>query len=109
MLGQHAEAVADADFARKQRVDSVEMSHNVACIYAQAAVKVANDESRVERGVMASQYRDCAIDSVRQTLEMLPANERLSFWTGKILSDSALTPIRNEPRFRQLEKLYVRP
>src|SRR5262249_30133257 len=57
----------------------------------------------------ADDYRRRALDAVRRTLTMLPADERPTFWRDKILRDAALVPIRGDAGFDQLYERHVRP
>ncbi len=105
MLGQYRLAVADAEEALCLQPDSPEMLHNLACVFAQAAVRVQADAAEGERRIaLAAAYRGQAVEVVRQTLTMLRPNQRGPFWREKILPDPALAPIRHEPGFEQLAR-----
>jgi tetratricopeptide (TPR) repeat protein len=106
MLGEYRDAVADARAALRRKPDTPEMTHNIACTFAQAAGKVETDATEADRLALAAGYRREAIDAVRQTLELLAASQRPSFWRDKILPDAALDPIRNCPDFQQLIREY---
>jgi eukaryotic-like serine/threonine-protein kinase len=109
MLGQHAEAVADAEKALARKPASAEMMHNIACIYAQASVLADADLASNDRQALAMNYRRRAVDALSRTLAMVPAEERGTFWRGKIVHDAALAPLRNEIDFQRLEKLAAQP
>jgi tetratricopeptide (TPR) repeat protein/predicted Ser/Thr protein kinase len=102
MLGDHREAVSDAEAALRRAPDTPEMMHNVACIFAQAAARARTDRGAVE------DYSRRAVEAVRQTLGMLPTAERPAFWRDKILADPALVPIRNDPQFERLQDEWAR-
>jgi tetratricopeptide (TPR) repeat protein len=108
MLGQYRGAVADAGTALHRNPRTPEMMHNLACIYAQAAVRVAADRQEEDWQSLADDYRRRALQAVRRTLAMLRPEERCAFWQDKILSDAALTSIRNDAEFKRLGDQYVR-
>jgi tetratricopeptide (TPR) repeat protein len=99
MLGDTTGAIADAETALRRPPATPEMMHNLACIFAQAATRVAGS------GLVdsANAYRRRAVEVVRRTLELLGPDERTAFWRDKILTDSALSAIRDEPDFRCLQ------
>jgi tetratricopeptide (TPR) repeat protein len=94
MLGRTAEAVAAADDALERGPAAPEMMHNVACIFALAAVQA--------EGEAAAGYRDRAVDAVRRTLALVPATAREAFWRQKILPDRALDAVRDRLDFETL-------
>jgi serine/threonine protein kinase/Tfp pilus assembly protein PilF len=108
MLGEYRAAIADAEEARRRKIRSPEMMHNIACIFAQA---VAYAEANRDKDSQApvEDYRRRAVEAVHQTLNMLDPEARLSFWRDKILLDAALAPIRNDARFKRLQEEAVRP
>jgi tetratricopeptide (TPR) repeat protein len=107
MLGQYRGAVSDAGEALSRKPRTPEMMHNIGCIYAQAVDRVAADRQEEDRESLADGYRSRALEAVRRTLAMLRPEERLAFWQDKILSEAALTPIRNDAEFKRLEDEYV--
>jgi tetratricopeptide (TPR) repeat protein len=109
MLGRHREAVADAEEALRRKPKTPEMMHNVACIFAQAAARVEAAPEEPRRDRLASQYRSRALETVRETLRMLPTEQRRSFWRDKILPDAALAPIRDGDGFNQIEAECLPP
>ena len=108
MLGDCRGAVADVEVALHQKPDTPEMMHNVACVFAQAVAHVGTDRGE-DRETLAEDYRRRALQAVRQTLDMLPAADRPSFWRDKILPDPALTPIHDDVRFKRLQDEWDRP
>jgi tetratricopeptide (TPR) repeat protein len=101
LLGDYRGAVTDAEAALGRKPRSPEMMHNLACIFAQAAARAEVDEPSLAEG-----YRLRALESVHQTLMMLPAEERSSFWRDKILPDAALAPLHHEADFKRLQEEY---
>jgi tetratricopeptide (TPR) repeat protein len=106
MLGHYREAVVDAEAALCRKPATPEMMHNLACIFAQAVVRAEADLQEKDRQALADGYRRRALKAVHQTLAMLPAEQRSSFWRDKILPDAALAPIRNEVDFKRLQEEY---
>jgi tetratricopeptide (TPR) repeat protein len=109
MLGDYRGAVADAEAALRLGPGTPEMMHNIACVFAQAAARAEADPQEEGRQLLAGSYRCRALDAVRQTLAMLPPQERPSFWRDKILTDDALAPVRDDARFKRLQEECVRP
>ena len=109
MPGQYQDAVADADAALRLKPGTAETLQNIACIFAQAALRADGDSDMKNRQVLAADCRDRALQVVRKTLEMLPENERVAFWREKILPDVALTPIHEMMEFKQLKEKYAHP
>jgi tetratricopeptide (TPR) repeat protein len=109
MLGQHGPAVVDAEEALKRKPATPERMHNLACIFAQAVARVGEDPGRADRATLAQRYRDRALGTIRQTLELLPARERPAFWRDKICPDKALDPVRDSPNFRRLSEEHRFP
>jgi hypothetical protein len=106
MLGHYAEAVADAEVALGRPPTTAEMMHNLACIFALAAGKAANNQSDKQRQLLASRYQGQALEVVRRTLALVPAKERQRFWQNKILPDQALDALHDHPEFKMLEMQY---
>jgi tetratricopeptide (TPR) repeat protein len=101
LLGDYRGAVADAEAALGRKPHSPEMMHNIACIFAQTAARAEADGPS-----LAESYRLRALEAVRQTLMMLPVEERSSFWRDKILPDAALTPLHHDADFQRLQEEY---
>jgi hypothetical protein len=53
---------------------------------------------------LANEYRSRALDSIKRALALLPRREREAFWRDTILTDAALTSLRDDPAFHRLEK-----
>jgi tetratricopeptide (TPR) repeat protein/tRNA A-37 threonylcarbamoyl transferase component Bud32 len=106
MLGDYRAAVADAEEALRRKINSPEMMHNIACIFAQAAARAeANRGSDPQAPV--EDYRRRTLEAIHGTLNLLEPKMRLSFWRDKILPDAALAPIRNDARFKRLQEESV--
>jgi tetratricopeptide (TPR) repeat protein len=101
MLGQYREAVGDADEALRRRPDTPEMMLNLACLFAQAAVRAEADAAGPGREALAGRYRERALKRIGQALALLRPEERPLFWREKIAPDHALDPIRSCPEFRK--------
>jgi tetratricopeptide (TPR) repeat protein len=97
-------AVADAETAERLVPRSAEMTHNLACIFAQVVGKVKLD--RTERAVDARtrEYTRRAVRLLRQALAMLTPAERTAFWRQKMRPDPTLKPIHDSPEFKRLEQ-----
>jgi len=80
--------------------------HNIACIYAQAVARAEADLQEEDRQSLVESYRSRALKAVHQTLALLRPEQRCSFWQDKILPDAALTPIRNDAKFKRLQGEY---
>jgi eukaryotic-like serine/threonine-protein kinase len=105
MLGQSADAIADADEGLRRKPRTAEMMHNVACIFALAAglaEKLDDSEAATKARVLANR----AVKIVQQALEMVPSPQRAAFWREKVYPDSALAAIRSHESFKELEKSY---
>jgi tetratricopeptide (TPR) repeat protein len=104
MLGNYQAAVADADEALRRGPTTPEMMHNVACTFALAAGRAANDATTRDGQKLAATWRAWAVETVGKALAMVPLAERARFWHDKVLPDRALDAIREEPAFRRLGK-----
>jgi tetratricopeptide (TPR) repeat protein len=102
MLGEYRGAVADAQQALRRNPGTPEMMHNIACVFAQAAVRAETEKDKEDRPALALSYRAAALDAVGRTLDMVRPEERAAFWREKILPDAALAPLHGEETFRQL-------
>jgi len=102
MLGDYRQAVADAEEALRRKPLSPEMSHNIACIFAQALARVSSDSTAKDAAMLRPCYQRKALECVRRTLQMVPPQARAEFWNTKVLPDRALDPIRKCPEFQQI-------
>jgi tetratricopeptide (TPR) repeat protein len=95
-LGQHREAVTDAEQALQLGEPTSRLMYNAARVYAQAAL-VASTEARKtgqEAVVVVARYQDRAVMLLRGALKRLPAHGRASFWRDSIQTDPALRALR---------------
>jgi tetratricopeptide (TPR) repeat protein len=106
MQGQYREAVVDARSALRRKPQAPEMMHNIACILAQAAARVEADATEADRKALAAGYRREALDAVRQTLALVPAEQRAAFWGDQVVPDRALDPIRDCADFQKLDREF---
>jgi tetratricopeptide (TPR) repeat protein len=106
MLGEYRAAVVDAEQALRMRPDTPAMMHNIACVFSLAAASVERDAAAAARQELGTRYRARAIDSIHQTLALLPPAERRSFWRQQVSPDAALDPVRRCPDFLRLEVEY---
>jgi tetratricopeptide (TPR) repeat protein len=105
MLGRYREAVRDADEALKRKPTAPEMMHNLACVFAQAAAR-AEADTAPDRQALAARYRERAVEAVRRTVDLVPAEGRKAFLRDSVIPDQALDPIRQTPAFGQILKEY---
>jgi tetratricopeptide (TPR) repeat protein/tRNA A-37 threonylcarbamoyl transferase component Bud32 len=122
MLGDYRQAVADAEEALRQKPGTPEMMHNIACVFARAVACAEADvatappatitgradklNGKEDRQRLAESYRRRAVEAVRQTLAMVPSDERSAFWRDKIYPDPALAPIRNIEDFKRIAAAF---
>jgi serine/threonine protein kinase/tetratricopeptide (TPR) repeat protein len=105
MSGSYQGALSDADLAQRRKLDSPEMMHNLACLFAQSALRAETDVATADRELAAA-CRQRAIKAVERTLQMLEPRARTAFWKEKIRPDKALDPIRRTAPFQRLEHDY---
>jgi serine/threonine protein kinase/Tfp pilus assembly protein PilF len=96
VIGRYQEAIEDAETALRLRPNSPAMMMNIACIFAQAMERASADADRKDRQALADGYRKSAVDALRRTLAMLPAEQQRVFWKDKILPDPALASLRQD-------------
>jgi serine/threonine protein kinase/tetratricopeptide (TPR) repeat protein len=91
-LGRQREAIRDAEEALRQGPSSPRLYYNAARIYAHA--------SRL--------YPRRALALVQQAINLLPAEERRTFWSTHIEKDQAFSSLRRHPLFIELESELAR-
>ncbi len=91
-LGRHREAAQDAAEALRLGPRSPRLLYNAARIYAQSTP--------------ADQQR--ALDLIQQAIQLLPADQRRSFWARFIRKDAAMASLRRRPMFLQMETKLAR-
>ena len=87
MLGRRSEAIRDADEAIRQGPATPRLLYNASRIHALCA-----GDNSVR-----------AVELIRQALNLLPSDQRSSFWAANIRNDAALEHIRRHPHFLKLE------
>jgi eukaryotic-like serine/threonine-protein kinase len=95
-LGEHREAVADAEKALALGKPSQDLYYKSARVYALASVVVgAEVRKRGQDSVrLVTRYQDRAAFLLRQAVNQLPADKRASFWREVIQTDPALRTLR---------------
>jgi serine/threonine protein kinase/Flp pilus assembly protein TadD len=105
MRGDYRRAIADAQAVlARNRPDTPEMMHNVACIFALAAARVRADAAEHDRDAVEAGYRRQAVAALRRAIDMVPVPQRPAYWRDKMRPDSALDPIRGSAEFARLDK-----
>jgi len=104
MHGDYRLAIADAEAVLgRNKPDTPEMMHNVACVYALAAARVRADAAERDRDAVEAGYRRQAMAALRKAFDMVPAGQRAAYWRDKMRPDSALDPIRGSSEFARLD------
>jgi tetratricopeptide (TPR) repeat protein len=106
--GQYQDAITDAEIARQLEPKSPEGLFNLACVFAQAAGRVAADSQQPDREPLTGRCQERAVELLRKALDRLPNEGRLPFWRENA-ADPDLGPIRASPGFKRLEEHYPRP
>jgi hypothetical protein len=81
---------------------------DAARIYAQAIVKVEADPRQSKPQALAQLYQLRAVMLIRESLGLLPVEQRGPFWRDKIHGDGALSPLRESTSFLRLKREYSR-
>jgi len=105
-LGQHREAVADAETALGLSPPTAQRLYNAARMYARAAT-VASAEVRKKGQDTVSQvsrYLDRGTALMREAVKKLPAGERAAFWRNVVQTDPdpAMSTLRRRLRSEEL-------
>ena len=95
-LGEHRDAVADAEKALGKGEQSSHLLYNAARVYALAAVVAAAEVRKKgqETVTLVGRYEDRATGLLREALKRMPEVERTSFWREVLPSDPALRALR---------------
>ncbi len=103
-LGEHRQAVADAEKALSVGEPKPDLYYKAARVYAVAAIAAAAEVRKKgqETVTLVSQYQDRAADLLRETLRRLPPERRASFLKDVILKDPQLRTLKR--RVSSLEK-----
>jgi serine/threonine protein kinase/Tfp pilus assembly protein PilF len=113
-LGEHRDAVADAEKALGLADPAPHIFYNAARVYALAAVVVAVDVKKKgrESATLVATYQDRAVDLLREVLKRRPEAGRASFWR-EVVADPALRSIARrvspEPSSGNLQKSSLAP
>jgi len=104
-LGEHREAVADAEKALGQGEPTSLLLYNAARVYALAAVVAAGEVRKKgqETVTLVARYQDRATGLLREALKRMPDDQRASFWRDLLPSDPALRALRR--RLSALDRL----
>jgi tetratricopeptide (TPR) repeat protein/predicted Ser/Thr protein kinase len=105
-LGQYHSAAQDADAAWRLGPKNPRVVYGAARILAQA-VAAALADGRPSQQALALQFQDQAVLRLRQTLTLLPASDRRTFWRDRIRADGDLSPIRQSTGFLHLAEEYT--
>ena len=108
LLGEHGQAVSDAEESLRHGEPQSRMLYNAARIYAQTAADFAARAGR--RGRLALdpvvRYQERALELLGQAMERTPAEQQAPFWSEVILRDNALAAIRRLNGFTRLAAKY---
>ena len=90
-LGEHRDAVADADKALGIGKPTSQLFYNAARVYALAAVAAAADvrKNGQETVTLVARYQDRATGLLREALKRMPEDQRASFWRDVVPDDPA--------------------
>jgi tetratricopeptide (TPR) repeat protein len=103
-LGQHKEAVADAEAALRRGPRDSRHCYNAARVFAEAVRAVDDDPAEKNlRGQQAREhYEDRAVRLLREALDLRPAAERQKFWKDTVARDPAFKSLHPSLGFRRL-------
>jgi eukaryotic-like serine/threonine-protein kinase len=95
-LGEHREAVLDAEQALALGEPTAQRFYNAARVYALAAVTAAAEVRRMGRESVSlvAKYQDRAVALVNEAVNRRPAAERSSFLNDVVLADPELRTLR---------------
>jgi eukaryotic-like serine/threonine-protein kinase len=107
ILGEVAEAVADAEAALQDPRPTARLLYNVARIYAQAAARTEPKPSALPRTAnLQAEYQDRALGTLQKALDRVPRDQQTAFWRDFVQEDPALKPLRGLPAFTRLEAVH---
>ncbi len=95
-LGEHRDAVADAEKALGIGEPTSHLFYNAARVYALAAVVAAAEVRKKgqETVTLVARYQDRATGLLREALKRMPEDQRASFWRDVVPADPALQALR---------------
>jgi eukaryotic-like serine/threonine-protein kinase len=103
-LGMPREAAADAEQALRLRPHSTRLVYNAARVLAQSAG--ARPGGHPLPLAQQTAYQQRALQLLREAIKLLPERERATFWRRTVRQDSALTLLRRNSAFQQLDRAY---
>jgi tetratricopeptide (TPR) repeat protein len=109
--GRHREAVQQADKALQLAPRQTRTLYHAARTFAQAAAKMEADPAEQTPRSRETRLRhlDRAVGLLREAVELLPAEQRATFWKRNVAHDAALNPLRPSPAFVHLAEAYATP
>jgi tetratricopeptide (TPR) repeat protein len=107
-LGDHREAVADAEAALDLGPRTPNVLRQAAIVYAQAlrGLVTVGELNRQEHSRLQERYQARALALLREALRQLPQREAAAFWRGSIEPDRAFDPIRQASELAELRRVY---
>jgi len=95
-MGEHRDAVADAEHALGIGEPTSLLLYNAARVYALAAVVAAPDVRKKgpETVALVARYQDRATGLLREALKRMPDDQRAVFWRDVVPADPALRTLR---------------
>jgi tetratricopeptide (TPR) repeat protein len=114
--GAHRQAAADAEKALGQArrlggEDRQRLYYNAARVFSQAIAALDGGPAPFTPPAVEtrSHYQDRAGDCLAGVRDLLPDNERPSFWVNQVLRDPAFRPLSGTPLFARLAVDFTRP
>ena len=95
-LGEHRDAVADADKALGIGEPTSQLFYNAARVYATAAIVAAAEARKKGQDTvtLVARYQDRATGLLHDAVKRMPDDQRASFWRDVIPADPALRTLR---------------
>jgi tetratricopeptide (TPR) repeat protein len=95
-LGEHRDAVADAEKALGLGEPTSHLLYNAARVYALAAIVAAAEvrQKGQETVTLVTRYQDRATGLLRDAVQRMPDDQRASFWRDVVPADPALRALR---------------
>jgi tetratricopeptide (TPR) repeat protein len=103
-LRKPREAVIDARASVSANPNDPRQIYNAARVLCQAAACLEADPRQMSGAwVAAGHYRAEALELVDRSLQLIPPEERVRFWTQVVRTDAALDPVRRARKYLELE------
>jgi eukaryotic-like serine/threonine-protein kinase len=108
LIGEHREAVIQAEESLRHGETTPRTLYNATRIYAQAATYLATQVGRRGRAALdpVVRYQERALELLGQAMEQTPAEQKVAFWSEVVLTDHALAEIRRLPAYARLAAKY---